>query len=72
MYPDMPSHLADGDRSDEDGDKNKKDLEGGKRGKSSGNAFDDLDSIVVSESNFSIVMYSTWLPYCIVCVDFVK
>ena len=49
MYPDMPAQLSDGNYSDEEAGKNKKDLEpGNKRGKSSGNAYDDLDSIVVS------------------------
>ena len=50
MYPDMSAQLSDGNYSDEEAGKNKKDLEpGNKRGKSSGNAYDDLDSIVVSQ-----------------------
>ena len=49
MYPDMPAQLSDGNYSDEEAGKNKKNLEpGNKRGNSSGNAYDDLDSIVVS------------------------
>ena len=56
MYPDMPAQSGGGNHSDEEKGKNKKDLEAGnKRGKSSGNAYDDLDSIMVRQLIWHIV-----------------